>query len=316
MANLLYLGDQDFYLDKNPKTNNLVVCTTQKDVIFVMFHADQGRCSYCEAAKPEFLKLAQIIQGAKFGLCNLSRFEGLVQKSMSPGCLTPLNKVPLFILFVKGRPFLNYTGEKTLKHFAEFMQKALLRLQEQQVFNQQGNVQTMSAEAMERTPHGLAYDYDYTTVTNSSTIGQITCSDEGVCYLTSKECGLGGCDVKSGGSQQQPPPQQSQQQSFHAPSNVMNQGIYQQHSAPTYQVQQQQMFQPQQPNTYQQQRMNQPYYPPQQQQQQQQQQPRMTQPYYPPQQQQQQYYPPQQQQPQYYQQQQQQPQYLNTSFGY
>lgn len=239
MSNLFYLGEQDFYLDKG--VNGPVVCCTQKDVCFVMFHADPSVCTFCDAAKPEFVRCAQVIAGAKFGLCNLSRAQNLISKSFNS--ITPLNKVPLFILFVKGRPFMNYNGEKTLKHLADFMQKALQRLQQQQVFSQGGVTNNVPIEALEKTPHGLAYDYDYITVTNSSTIGQITCSEEGVCYLTAKE--------GFGSTEPQPNQARPSQQPQHNAQNTMNPQVYQQNTMPVNQ----QLYQ---------QRMQQPYYGPQQ----------------------------------------------------
>lgn len=131
---------------------------------------------------------------------------------------------------------MNYTGEKTVKHFAEFMQNVMQRLQQQQVFSQPGQQPaTMSVEQTEKTPHGIAYDYDYVTVTNPSLIGSVTCNDEGVCYLTAKESGL-----QAESKPQQPPPQPAPQQ--YQPQRP-------------YQPPQQAIYQPQYTE-------QQPYYPP------------------------------------------------------
>ena len=264
--NVLYLGEQDFYVDKGTKGN--VICSTQKGINFVMFHADPGICQYCDIAKPEFVQLSHIVPGAKYGLCNLSRARGLVDKSFQT--ITPLNKVPLFILFVNGRPFMNYTGEKTVKHFAEFMQNAMQRLQQQQVFSQTGQPAPVSAEQTEKTPHGIAYDYDYVTVTNPSLIGSVTCNDEGVCYLTAKESGLQP-EPKAQPPPQQPayqpqrpyqPPQQPQQ--VYQPQYVAQQPYYPP-AQPTnpMMTQAQQQYIPGQPQYYQAQQQFQPQYTPQ-----------------------------------------------------
>ena len=77
MNNLFYLGDQDFYVSQGPK--GPVICSTQKGVLFVFFHADSNVCKYCDTAKPEFMQLPHIIGGSKFGLCNLTRFKQLAQ---------------------------------------------------------------------------------------------------------------------------------------------------------------------------------------------------------------------------------------------
>ena len=278
---LLYLGEQDFYVD-GKGSKGPVICLMHKDIHFVFFHANKDVCSYCDSAKPEFMKLAQFISGAKFGLCNLSTDANLISKSLNT--IIPLNKVPLFILFVNGRPFMNYTGEKTFNHFVEFMQNVIKRLQTQQVFNQDG-VQTATLEQTEKTAHGLAYDYDYVSVSNPN-LGSITCTEEGICYLTAKEAH--GTVATPSPTQQSPQHSEKRQQApYHPPPH--QQQPQRQPQPQQYQPHPQQ-YQPQQQPQYQQPR--QPQQQPQYQQQPQQQ-------YYP------QQAPP---QPQYFQQQPQQPQ--------
>jgi hypothetical protein len=296
MNNCLFLGEQDFYVGQGKR--GPVVCSTQNGVLFVMFHADPNVCPNCDVAKPEFMQLSQVINGAKFGLCNLNRAKNLVDSSFNT--ITPLNVVPLFILFVNGRPFMNYNGQRQLKHFAEFMQVAMKRLSEQQTFGAngqpQGTVNAVTQDA-EVTPHGIAYDYDYVTVTNPTTIGNVTC-EEGVCYLTAGESYSGGDSAK---------PSNGLSQSRGPPSAIPQQPQYMQQRQAQYQQGMQNPAMPQ--YGYAQPSPQQAYYPPQQMQQMQ----RYAQPqaaqqayypppqaYYPPQQQmaQQAYYPP--QQPQMY----------------
>lgn len=249
MSNLLYLGQQEFYVDNGMK--GPVVCCALKGVVFVMFHANPNVCQFCDLAKPEFFKLASIVSNAKYGLCNLSQYPELV--SMSAKTITPLQKVPLFILYVNGRPFMNYEGPKQIKPFAEFMQQALARLQQQQVFSAAGE-STMSIEESEMTPHGLAYDYDYVTVSNPNSMGGVTCTEEGVCYLTSKEA-LGSLEEKP--NQQNPMMQQQQQPQMqqYRPQQAYHPPQQQQYG------QQQQQYGQQVPQMYQ--PAAQPYYPPQ-----------------------------------------------------
>lgn len=246
MNNCLYLGEQDFYVGEGKR--GPVVCTTQNGVMFVMFHADPNVCPNCDTAKPEFMQLAQVINGAKFGLCNLNRARNLVNNSFKT--ITPLQVVPLFILFVNGRPFMNYNGQRLLKHFAEFMQVALKRLSEQQTFGANGQPQGVSnavTQDAEVTPHGIAYDYDYVSVSNPTSMGNVTCED-GVCYLTAGESYSG--DSKP---QQQA---QAQQQQYRQPQQAHQQQAY-------YPPQGQQQYYPPQ-------HAQQAYYPPQGQQMQQQ----------------------------------------------
>ena len=278
MSNLFYLGEQDFFLSQG--TSGMVVSCNQRGICFVMFHADTGVCPHCDNAKPEFQQLSRIIPGARFGLCNMSRCPNLMAQSLRTQ--TPLNRVPVFLLFINGRPWLTYAGEKQVKHFANFMQQAMQRIQNQQSFgvstNSDGqfNVEDVTAE-------GMPYDYDLVTVTNSSVIGQMTCTDDGVCYLTSKESGLGDgvtpeqnpqCSLPSAVPMNQPSgvPQ--------APQAYRGQEGYRPQAQPYYppnasaQVPQAQPHVPVgQPQRFAPQHAQQAYYPPQQPQQ----------PYYPPQ---------------------------------
>jgi len=305
MSNILYLGSQDFYVGQGSK--GPVICCTINGVVFVMFHADPQKCQNCDVAKPEFQQLPHIISGAKFAYCNMSRCEDLAEMSFKT--ITPLNRVPLFILFVNGRPFMNYTGQRQLKHFAEFMQLALQRLQQQTVFGSNGQAEILSPEQAEKENGNLPYDYDYVTVTNPTMIGQVTC-EEGVCYLMPAKEGYGGTEDASK-RQAMNPMQQQQQRSPAMPQQMQGPPPQQQYRA-VAPPQQQYM------NRMPQQQPQQPYYPPQQQQFQQPYYAPVQQPYYPPPQaatsrpmmtqaqqqmypaaQQQPYYPPQQQ---YYQQ--------------
>ena len=312
MSNILYLGSQDFYVGQGSK--GPVICCTINGVVFVMFHADPQKCQNCDVAKPEFQQLPHIISGAKFAYCNMSRCEDLAEMSFKT--ITPLNRVPLFILFVNGRPFMNYTGQRQLKHFAEFMQLALQRLQQQTVFGSNGQAEILSPEQAEKENGNLPYDYDYVTVTNPTMIGQVTC-EEGVCYLMPAKEGYGGTEDASKRQAMNPmqqPVALGQQQQQRSPA------MPQQMQGPPPQQQYRAVAPPQQQymNRMPQQQPQQPYYPPQQQQFQQPYYAPVQQPYYPPPQaatsrpmmtqaqqqmypaaQQQPYYPPQQQ---YYQQ--------------
>jgi len=296
MSSVLYLGEQDFYVGKGNRGN--VICCNQPGVVFVMFHADPKVCQFCDLAKPEFMQIGQVIASAKFALCNLSRCKGLVTQSFQT--ITPLDKVPLFILFVNGRPFMNYNGEKQLNAFAEFMQQALQRLQQATIQTNNGgtNVASFGSDNPVKTAHGIEYDYDYITVTNSSMIGQVTCTDEGVCYLTAKES-YGPMNADKTGNNphsQQQPQQQRQpqpQQAYRPPPQMAQPQMAQMQPQMGQQMYYpQQQFQQQQYPAYQ--PVQQPYYP-----MQQPTRPLMTQPqqqYYAPQPQQIAYQPPQQQQ--------------------
>ncbi len=311
MNGLLHLGEKDFYIEQGQK--GPVVCTSLKGIVFVFFHADKGQCHHCDLADPEFSQLPQFVSGSKFACCNLYRCPMLQQKSLQT--ITPFKKVPAFIVFVNGKPFMNYEGERTLKHFAEFMQNVFKILNKQQSFNN-GQKTSSNVEPVEKTPFGIAYDYDYITVTDASVNGSLTCSDDGVCYFTSGEINQ---KPKPSQPTQSVPQHQMEGYGQYNPNQVaMHQqmkapghgGYIPQHAYPPYAQNNRQPIQPQQMSSF--------GHPPQfQQTQPQYAQPQYAQypPQYPPQFNQQPQYPPQyppqfNQQPQYPPQfQQQQPQY-------
>ncbi len=188
-----------------------VVCTKQTGIMFVMFMADPNVCKFCDLAKPEFMQLPHIINNVKFGICNLSRCPNLQARSMET--ITPLQKVPTFIVYINGRPTINYDNERTTKHFAEFMKQVISKLQQPQQGGQQAqygaNGMTTSGEQVEKTAYGVAYDHDILTINDPSQMSGVTCSEDGVCYFTNAEVGV---NKQAALTQAQAQIQQQQQQ--------------------------------------------------------------------------------------------------------
>lgn len=198
MNNLLFLSEQDFMIDPNGPRGP-VVCTKQKGIMFVMFMANPNVCKYCDLAKPEFMQLPHIINNVKFGICNLSSCPNLQARSLET--ITPLQKVPTFIVYINGRPVINYDNERTTKHFAEFMKQVLTSLSQQQgggaaqlgqggANGGQGGIYASQGEQMEKTAYGVAYDHDILTINDPSQMSGITCTEDGVCYFTNAEVGV------------------------------------------------------------------------------------------------------------------------------
>ena len=259
MNNFLYLNENDFFIGKGVR--GPIACCNVPGIVFVMFMADPNVCKYCELAKPEFMQLPKIIQGAKFAACNLSRCKNLMEHSKQT--TTPLTSVPGFILFVNNKPWIQYDGPRTARDFAQFLKDAIHKLQTRQTEGGQPIAQPTATD--EKTAYGIAYDYDVISVSDPGLQGTLTCNEEGVCYLTNAET-----KPTSGIPQhQQPPPQQ------HNPYGQPQQGQYNPHQAamaqqmkmqqmPQYTQQMQQMqpmppqYMPQQQQQYYQQPMYQP----------------------------------------------------------
>jgi hypothetical protein len=217
MNNLYHLTSEDFFLDQS-NDGKRVLCIDAKGLVLVCFHVNSNRCAHCEDTIPEFKRLPQRIGGCKFALANLSMNPDVIK--MSNMSKAPIEHVPFIILYVNGRPFLRYEGERTTQDMMEFIQEVVQKLQSKQQFIEQKNFKVESEIP----------GYSVGIPCN------VVCDEEkGVCYLE--------CDdaYKTKAAQGAPRPQQQY------PSNYPQQP--QQYGAPRqqgYPMQQQQGFSPQQ----------------------------------------------------------------------
>lgn len=164
MNNLYHLTSQDFFLENGSKGK--VLCMDSKGLFLVCFHANPDRCVHCEETIPEFKKLPQRIGSCKFALVNLNANPDIVK--MSKMTIAPIEYVPFIILYVNGRPFLKYEGDRTLPAFMEFLQEVIQKLQTKQSFIENKNYKVES----EIPPYTVGIPYS------------VVCDeDKGVCYL-------------------------------------------------------------------------------------------------------------------------------------
>ncbi len=129
--NFYYLSHEDFYIDPNGMKGP-VLCNTTEGICVVLFHAEQGRCTHCEEAIPEFKKLPRMFPSVIFGMCNLNKYPKVY--SMSKETIVPFKYVPYIILYYNGRPFMRYEGEKTATEMAEFVQEVMQRIHSTKTF--------------------------------------------------------------------------------------------------------------------------------------------------------------------------------------
>jgi len=186
MNNLYHLTGEDFFLEQGSDGKKLL-CIDAKGLVLVCFHVNGDRCAHCEDAIPEFKRLPQRIGNCKFALANLSANPDLIK--MSKMSKAPIEYVPFIILYVNGRPFLKYNGERTTQDMAEFVQEVVQKLQTKQQFIEQKNIKIESD--IPAYSVGLPYN--------------VVCDEEkGVCYLSYESA----YQVKDKGQQQQRPQQQ------------------------------------------------------------------------------------------------------------
>lgn len=100
------------------------------DNIMVMFK--QQGCVGCNAAEPAFSQLANSNRRVSYGVIDLTNDKQII--SWSRGSTTPIEKVPMFVLYVQGRPHAKFKGtSKTLETLDNFLMGALSTVQQQQV---------------------------------------------------------------------------------------------------------------------------------------------------------------------------------------
>lgn len=107
MSNLLYLNHSDFSLQDGP--NGKVVCTSIAGYSLVLFYSTD--CVYCHSFIPIWKTIPTKIAGCQFGLVNVSKNKQLV--NMSQQSISPLTHVPYVLLYINGKPFVRYDGERT-----------------------------------------------------------------------------------------------------------------------------------------------------------------------------------------------------------
>jgi len=205
MNNLYHLTGEDFFLDHS-NDGKRVLCIDAKGLVLVCFHVNADRCAHCEDTIPEFKRLPQRIGGCKFALANLSMNPDIIK--MSKMSKAPIEHVPFIILYVNGRPFLRYEGERTTQDMMEFIQEVVQKLQSKQQFIEQKNFKVES---------------DIPAYTIGTPYNVVCDEEKGVCYLDYNSA----YQVKEGQPQARPQqqypsnyPQQPQQYGGYNPQQV------------------------------------------------------------------------------------------------
>ena len=104
MSSLLFLQTDDFSLRKGEQGQ--VLCHDIRGFSLVLFYSTQ--CVYCQQIIPIFKRLPDIVNGCQFGMINVSMNKQLIRLSKSS--ITPIEYVPLIILYINGSPYMRYDG--------------------------------------------------------------------------------------------------------------------------------------------------------------------------------------------------------------
>ena len=90
----------------------------------------------CANFEPIFHQLASKDGRIMCAICDVAQYKDIIQ--MSRDTTTPIQTVPLLILYINGRPHAKFTGQKTLESVQKFISDALAN-------NSQAPPQTMSS---------------------------------------------------------------------------------------------------------------------------------------------------------------------------
>lgn len=135
MSSLLFLSEKDFSVQQGKKGQ--VLCNNLPGISLVLFFSK--KCPHCVSSFPVFEHLPQIIPGCRFALLNVSTYSNVAR--MSQKTIAPITYVPFIILYVNGRPFMKYNGEKTVKAIASFVNEVLSKIQSKKNFSSSTSVE-------------------------------------------------------------------------------------------------------------------------------------------------------------------------------
>jgi thiol-disulfide isomerase/thioredoxin len=129
MNSLLFLSEQDFAVQQGKR--GYVLCTNVPGVCLTLFFSRE--CPHCKDIFPIFNTLPQVIPGCQFALLNISQHPNVAR--MSQKTIAPITHVPFIVLYVNGRPFMKYNGNKTLRDIGGFVNEVMTRIQTKKNFS-------------------------------------------------------------------------------------------------------------------------------------------------------------------------------------
>jgi len=157
---LLFLSTEDFTTTKDAN-DNIILCHSINGFCLLLFFSNQ--CVYCKDILPIFSRLPHSVPGCNFGLVNVSMNRSLV--NISKQTTSPIQYVPFIVLYLNGRPYMQYKGPSNEAEIRKFI------IQVSKDVMQSGFIQTAKANNIP-----------------TYTIGQPLCGeDDGVCYFEFNE---------------------------------------------------------------------------------------------------------------------------------
>ncbi len=104
----MFLTPENFYVDGSGK-----LCTKIPGYSFILFSSPN--CGFCKDVIPAFNRLSQMIQGCVFASMNVEQKQQKIRE-IAQRSDTPINYVPLFMLYGNGRPIAQFYPDEQNPH--------------------------------------------------------------------------------------------------------------------------------------------------------------------------------------------------------
>jgi len=125
MSSLLFLSTDDFRITHGKSGD--VISHQIKGFSLILYYST--KCVYCQQIIPIFKQLPYVVNGCQFGIINVSLNKSLI--SMASRTITPIEYVPLIILYINGSPYMRYNGPNKQDDIRNFIIEVSNKVQEQ-----------------------------------------------------------------------------------------------------------------------------------------------------------------------------------------
>lgn len=176
MSGLLFLSSDDFKVMNTQKGS--ILCTNIPGFCLVLFYSTE--CVYCQDLIPVFKTIPGNVGGCEFGMINVSNNKKCV--IMSRNTISPIKVVPYIVLFVNGKPYMQYKGPHTIEDISSFIIDISHSIQNKLGTQTQHQTQTQT-QPQQPNPKRNSKIKERENDIPAYTIGRPLCNDGGVCYL-------------------------------------------------------------------------------------------------------------------------------------
>jgi hypothetical protein len=167
MNSIIRLRLDDFEIQKG--TKGQLLCVGIKGISMVMFYSPLCK-NICMPLLPQFNQLPNIISNVKFCTLNINEHVGIIP--LSEHTISPIKFVPFIILYVDGRPFLQYDDQPVLSKMVDFVKYSLKLIESKRSFIDKG----AKVDQAEIPKYTIGKPYL-----------EFKCDENGLCLLTQNE---------------------------------------------------------------------------------------------------------------------------------